>query len=95
LVTEAGTKRRSASRANSVWPLDRSTSSAIGISSGTGAAVTDCNTIGLAGAAHGIDGTAARASANADPAKNTCFKIAPRTRAAGPERSESRAQPLV
>src|SRR6478736_10040552 len=46
LVTEAGMKRRSASRANKVWPVERSTTNATGTSGSTGVASAAADSVG-------------------------------------------------
>ncbi len=63
LVTEAGTKRRSGSRAYSVCPLDRSTSSTTGMAGSTGALVEEGSATSAIGAASGTAGHDAKARA--------------------------------
>src|SRR3569623_1787601 len=93
LVTEAGTKRVSALRANSVWPLDKSISSATGMSSGTGAggvagaiAIGDWPGIGCAS-----NGSATARSGAPAIVRMLYFNSAPTAQSGGAERD----QPLV
>src|SRR5690606_21565330 len=85
LVTEAGTKRRSGSRENNVWPLERSTRRATGISGGTGAGSSEGRTVATFWASSGLAGVASKTSAPS-PARavEIVFKRAPIAGGAAP-----------
>src|SRR5690554_876068 len=91
-VTEAGTKRRSASRENSVCPLERSTRRATGISGGTGAGCAGTRTASATCASTGLVGAAKKVSTTRpDKAVDIVFKPAPTTDAV----DAGKNQPLV